>query len=235
MFAPEKKNAVEVEQHTAETAPMNEDVYVVPGMAPEPAAPAAAAQPQPAYDAAQQPQQPAQHPAGAQAPQIPQQQLAYGIGAPCGFGGPMQGGAYPGSPQPYPPQGAYGNPGQQMPPQGPYGPPPQSGMPLQQPLGMQGPVGNGKPFAEGRNRALAATLALSFGMIGVHKAYLGNTKNFLIRLAAGILSSVLSIVVIGIFGLVALQFLAVYEALNMISMSDPEFQRIYVNGKRDWF
>jgi hypothetical protein len=59
----------------------------------------------------------------------------------------------------------------------------------------------GTVWSEGKYRILAALLAFFLGMLGVHRFYLGDTKNGTIMLVGTIVSLLLTVIVIGGLGL----------------------------------
>ena len=86
-----------------------------------------------------------------------------------------------------------------------------------------------------KSNVVAGLLALFLGAWGVHKFYLGYTQEGGIMLGATLLSIVLCIVIIGIFGLMAIGTIAFVEGIIYLTKSPPEFQHIYVQGRRPWF
>ncbi|ATA72691.1 MULTISPECIES: TM2 domain-containing protein [Capnocytophaga] len=72
-------------------------------------------------------------------------------------------------------------------------------------------------------KVLAGVLALVLGSIGVHKFFLGYTKE-------GIIQIVLTVVTCGIASLVPL-----IEGIIYLTKSDEEFYKIYQQGRKPWF
>jgi TM2 domain-containing membrane protein YozV len=75
------------------------------------------------------------------------------------------------------------------------------------------------PGAE--KKVVAGILAILLGAFGVHKFYLGYTKE-------GIIQLLLSLVCIG--GLIG-----VIEGILYLTKSDEEFVATYINGRKGWF
>jgi TM2 domain-containing membrane protein YozV len=73
--------------------------------------------------------------------------------------------------------------------------------------------------ALGRSRIVAALLALFLGTIGIHRFYLGQTKQGIYYILAVVLTFGIGALVTAILGLI--------EAIQFLSMSDAEFQRRY--------
>ena len=69
----------------------------------------------------------------------------------------------------------------------------------------------------------------------MHKFYLGYTGPGLILLIGTIVSWVLSIVVIGIFGLMAISVICLVEAIIYLTKTEAEFDALYVRQQRPWF
>jgi len=81
-------------------------------------------------------------------------------------------------------------------------------------------MSNGKP-AGAEKKVVAGVLAILLGWLGVHKFYLGYTKE-------GIIQILLNIVCLaGIFGLI--------EGIIYLTKSDEEFVATYITGRKGWF
>ncbi len=74
-----------------------------------------------------------------------------------------------------------------------------------------------------KSKVAAGVLGILLGGWGIHKFYLGYTKE-------GVLQIVITIVTCGIGGLMGL-----IEGIIYLTKSDEEFSRIYVQGKKGWF
>ena len=85
---------------------------------------------------------------------------------------------------------------------------------------------------EPKSRTTAALFALFFGLFGVHKFYLGYTGpalTVLILNIVGILTLFGWLITFPITGVIAL-----IETIKYFSLSDEEFHRIHVQGRRPW-
>ena len=79
-------------------------------------------------------------------------------------------------------------------------------------------------------KVIAGILALLLGGLGIHKFYLGYTKEGLIMLLVfvfGFLLFSLPTLVIGV--------IAFIEGIIYLTRSDADFERIYVQGRKPWF
>ncbi|MBS1003611.1 MULTISPECIES: TM2 domain-containing protein [Acetobacter] len=92
------------------------------------------------------------------------------------------------------------------------------------------PSSQGTPITQGRNRVVASVLALLFGVLGIHKFYLGYKKAGFIML----LVSVVGVTFLGLPGVV-IYAVAFFEAIIYICKTDEEFYDTYVAQERDWF
>jgi TM2 domain-containing membrane protein YozV len=72
-------------------------------------------------------------------------------------------------------------------------------------------------------RLIAGLLGIFLGSFGVHKFYLGYTTT-------GIIQLVISCCTLGAGGLIGL-----IEGIMYLTKSDAEFDKIYVEGKKEWF
>ena len=78
-----------------------------------------------------------------------------------------------------------------------------------------------------KERIVAGLLAIFLGALGVHKFYLGYTKEGVIMLLATILTC-------GIVGTV-MEVIGVIEGIMYLTKSDEEFQEIYMQNQKTWF
>ncbi len=81
-------------------------------------------------------------------------------------------------------------------------------------------MSNGKP-AGAEKKVIAGILGILLGGLGIHKFYLGYTKE-------GIIQILLSFVCVG--GLIGL-----IEGIIYLTKSDEEFVATYITGKKGWF
>lgn len=73
----------------------------------------------------------------------------------------------------------------------------------------------------------AGILAILLGSLGVHKFYLGYTKEGIIMLAVSIVSFGTLAGVVGVIGLV--------EGILYLTKTDQDFSATYVTGRKAWF
>jgi len=92
------------------------------------------------------------------------------------------------------------------------------GVPPQQPQGP--PPGGQIPGAE--KKLVAGILALLVGGLGVHKFYLGYTKEGIIQIVLFFLCG------IG-------QIIAIVEGIIYLTKPDQEFVATYITGNKPWF
>ncbi len=81
-----------------------------------------------------------------------------------------------------------------------------------------------------KSKIAAGLLGILLGALGIHKFYLGYTKEGIIMLLITILGSFLLAIgplVMGIFGLV--------EGILYLTKTDEEFQAMYVDNRKGWF
>jgi len=82
-------------------------------------------------------------------------------------------------------------------------------------------MSNGKP-AGAEKKVPAGIFGILLGWLGIHKFYLGYTKEGVIQLILGLLCGVG-----GIIGLI--------EGIIYLTKTDEEFVATYITGKRPWF
>jgi TM2 domain-containing membrane protein YozV len=73
----------------------------------------------------------------------------------------------------------------------------------------------------------AGILAILLGALGIHKFYLGYTKEGLIMLLVSVLTLGLAAFVMSIIGLI--------EGILYLTKSDDQFAATYVTGRKGWF
>ncbi|MEG0850842.1 TM2 domain-containing protein [Flavobacterium plurextorum] len=83
----------------------------------------------------------------------------------------------------------------------------------------QSEFGNSKPE---NKKVVAGVLAILLGVFGVHKFYLGYTKEGIIQLILGLLCGIG-----GVIGLI--------EGIIYLTKSDEEFYQTYQVGQKTWF
>lgn len=81
-----------------------------------------------------------------------------------------------------------------------------------------------------KNKLVAGLLAIFLGAIGIHKFYLDDTKNAVIRIIVSLVGSLL-------FGLgpVAMSVVGLIEGILYLTKEDSEFEETYVRGSKAWF
>ena len=86
-------------------------------------------------------------------------------------------------------------------------------------------------MAEAKNKTTAGVLAILLGSLGIHKFYLGYSKEgiimLLVSLVGGIITCGSATSVMGVIGLV--------EGILYLTKSDEEFNTLYVQGQKTWF
>ncbi len=80
-----------------------------------------------------------------------------------------------------------------------------------------------------KNRMAAALLAIFFGYLGFHKFYLGLTRAGAITISVSLLGAIL------VLPLLIMAVIGFIEFIIYITMSDDEFERTYVAGRKEWF
>lgn len=88
---------------------------------------------------------------------------------------------------------------------------------------------------ETKSPIAAGLLALFLGQLGVHKFYLGYTKEGIILLVSTIISYALTLVLIGLIPLMIIGVVCLVEAIIYLTKSEADFNAIYVQGHKPWF
>ena len=78
-----------------------------------------------------------------------------------------------------------------------------------------------------KEKLVAGLLGILLGSLGIHKFYLGYTKEGVIMLLVSLLTCGIGAVVMEIIGLI--------EGIMYLVKSDEEFQAIYVDSHKGWF
>jgi TM2 domain-containing membrane protein YozV len=78
-----------------------------------------------------------------------------------------------------------------------------------------------------KNKVAAGVLGIVLGGLGIHKFYLGYTKE-------GIIMLVVSVATLGI-GYAVMYVIGLIEGVIYLTKSDAEFEAIYVKGRKPWF
>ena len=87
----------------------------------------------------------------------------------------------------------------------------------------------------GKSKVTAGVLAILLGGLGIHKFYLGYTKQGWTLIAASIISAILWVAVIGFFGTLAIGVITFIEGIIYLSKSDYEFYQTYVANEKPWY
>ena len=82
---------------------------------------------------------------------------------------------------------------------------------------------------DGKNRIVAGVLGILLGWLGIHKFYLGYTKQGLIMLLVTIFGSLIKI------GPFIMALIGLIEGIIYLVKSDEDFYVTYVQGKKKWF
>lgn len=90
-----------------------------------------------------------------------------------------------------------------------------------------------------KSKVVAGVVAIFLGALGIHKFYLGRKKQGAIMLGSWLIAWTLIITIIGgaigVPLLLGLHLTAFAEGVLLLIKSDDEFQRIYVDGEKEWF
>lgn len=78
-----------------------------------------------------------------------------------------------------------------------------------------------------KDKVVAGLLAIFLGPLGIHKFYLGYTKE-------GVIMLLISLFTCGI-GATVIEVIALIEGIVYLTKTDEEFQAIYVHGYKGWF
>jgi TM2 domain-containing membrane protein YozV len=87
------------------------------------------------------------------------------------------------------------------------------------------------PVREAKSKVAAGLLGLFLGSLGVHKFYLGYSKEGVIMLLASILGGLVTC------GAAAgvVYMIGFIEGIIYLTKTDEEFDRIYARGRQGWF
>lgn len=82
-----------------------------------------------------------------------------------------------------------------------------------------------------KDHLVAGLLAIFLGTLGIHKFYLGYNKAGVIMLCITLIGSLLTIgIAAAVMGVIA-----IIEGIIYLTKPQPEFERIYVYNKKEWF
>lgn len=161
----------------------------------------------------------------AEEPQVPE---AAEVAAPAevaaepDFAAPAAPEAPPAPEIPAPPAPEYAPPAPPAPQYAPAPPPPPAGYAQPAPGYAPAPTAAGE-----KSKVVAGVLGILLGAFGVHKFYLGYTKEGVILLAVSLVS----------FGMLAWasSIVGLIEGIMYLTKSDQEFEQTYVVGRKAWF
>ena len=89
-------------------------------------------------------------------------------------------------------------------------------------------MGNTTPITT--TKIVAGVLGILLGGLGIHKFFLGYTKEGIIMLCCSLLGSLVFRGIPGIIGIIG-----IIEGILYLVKSDEEFKSTYIDGKRPWF
>ena len=78
-----------------------------------------------------------------------------------------------------------------------------------------------------KNRVTAGVLAILLGGLGIHKFYLGHTKQ-------GVITLLISLFTFGV-GAVIMQVIGIIEGITYLTKTDDDFEFIYGECAKAWF
>jgi TM2 domain-containing membrane protein YozV len=89
------------------------------------------------------------------------------------------------------------------------------------------PIPSGSSIPGSEKKLVAGLLGILLTCLGIHKFYLGYTKEGLIMLLVSVLTCGVAAPVMGVIGLV--------EGIIYLTKTDAEFVATYVTNKKGWF
>lgn len=78
-----------------------------------------------------------------------------------------------------------------------------------------------------KSKMVAGLLGIFLGSLGIHKFYLGYTKEAVIMLLVSLLTFGIGASILAIVGII--------EGIIYLTKSDEDFQSTYVDGHKGWF
>jgi TM2 domain-containing membrane protein YozV/RNA polymerase subunit RPABC4/transcription elongation factor Spt4 len=89
----------------------------------------------------------------------------------------------------------------------------------------------GTPASGAKSKVAAGLLGIFLSWLGIHKFYLGYSKEGVIMLLVSILGGIVTCgVATGVMSIIGL-----IEGIIYLTKSDEEFDRLYVHGHKGWF
>jgi TM2 domain-containing membrane protein YozV len=80
---------------------------------------------------------------------------------------------------------------------------------------------------DSKQKLVAGLLGILLGAIGIHKFYLGYSKEGVIMVLVSVLTCGLAAGIMSVIGII--------EGIMYLTKSDEEFEQIYVRGRKGWF
>lgn len=96
---------------------------------------------------------------------------------------------------------------------------------------------NGRPLSPtfANRKVVAGIMGILFGQWGVHKFIVGNVGAGIAMVAITLVSCLLTLVFIGIFGIIAMSVIGIIEGIMYLTKSDDEFIQRYGINHKGWF
>jgi len=85
-----------------------------------------------------------------------------------------------------------------------------------------------------KNKLVAGLLAIFLGGFGIHKFYLGYTGPALVFLLTNTIGWIITMWLLGLPNLI-LGIIAFVEGILYLTMSDEDFEKAHVQGRKPWF
>lgn len=78
-----------------------------------------------------------------------------------------------------------------------------------------------------KNKIVAGLLALFFGVFGIHKFYLNETKSGIIYLSCYLIGLLTCLLIVGLIPMIVISILALIDAIKLLVMDDQFFDEKY--------
>ena len=85
------------------------------------------------------------------------------------------------------------------------------------------------------SKVAAGLLGIFLGWLGIHKFYLGYTKEGIVMLVISLVGIPLCLILIGYPMIWAMSIIGIIEGIIYLTKSDEEFERLYIQGRKGWF
>lgn len=86
-----------------------------------------------------------------------------------------------------------------------------------------------------KSKVAAGLLGIFLGSLGIHKFYLGYTKEAVIMLVVTLVGMPLCLVFVGYAMIWAVGIIGFIEGIIYLTKSDEEFEDLYIQGHKEWF